>query len=179
MILTCIKSHYADEDDNDESDKIPNHHLRFCPLGFIPHTQILFCANNRHLHFKEDWSLVSSSKTTATTSVSTEALCFKYEWSVENGERGSFDLLGLRTASRSAPATKAGRWYFLAASVVASPPPIAATWPHPPWQGRKVTCLLQPAQALAPTTRSNMKGEKEEIPSPFFLQHSSEMSPKQ
>ena len=38
------------------------------------------------------------------------------------GARGWFDLPGLRTASRPAPATKAGRWYFLAASVVASPP---------------------------------------------------------
>ena len=132
MILTCIKSHYADEDDNDESDKIPNHHLRFCPLGFIPHTQILFCANNRHLHFKEDWSLVSSSKTTATTSVSTEALCFKYEWSVENGERGSFDLLGLRTASRSAPATKAGRWYFPPYSGHLTSPAVAGPQGHLP-----------------------------------------------
>ena len=42
-------------------------------------------------------------------------------------ERGWFDLPGLRTASRPPPATKAGRWYFLAASVVASPPSIAGT----------------------------------------------------
>ena len=33
----------SDEDDFNESDKIPNHHLRFCPLGFIPHTVIGGC----------------------------------------------------------------------------------------------------------------------------------------
>ena len=69
-------------------------------------------------------------------------------------ERGGgwFDLPGLRTASRPAPATKAGRWYFLAASVVASPPLYSGhlTSPAVAGGGRKVTCLLQPAQALAP-----------------------------
>ena len=34
----------ADEDDGDESDKIPNHYLRFCLLGSIPYTiqQVIF-----------------------------------------------------------------------------------------------------------------------------------------
>ena len=40
MIQTFTKSHHlrADGDDDDELDKIPNRYLRFCPLGFIPHT---------------------------------------------------------------------------------------------------------------------------------------------
>ena len=36
MIRTCTKSHHLRADDDDELDKLPNHHLRFCPLGFFP-----------------------------------------------------------------------------------------------------------------------------------------------
>ena len=43
MIRTCTKSHHlrADEDDNNVLDNIPNHYLRFCPLGFIPRSMTM------------------------------------------------------------------------------------------------------------------------------------------
>ena len=47
-----------DKDDNKDPDKIPNHHLRFCMLGFIAHTSSdayrrIWIPHHRGVRFKE------------------------------------------------------------------------------------------------------------------------------